>query len=136
MDLTALTITDAAAALQRGDMTAAAYADALLARAAALADLNAFIHHDADAVRAAARAADQQRAGGGRLGALHGVPLALKDNLDVAGGITTAGTPALRSNRPARHAPVVQRLLDAGALVFGKAGLHELAYGITSNNAA
>ena len=135
MDLTALTISEAAAALQRGDVTAASYADALLARAAQLAALNAFIHHDPAQVRAAARAADQQRAGGAKLGPLHGVPLALKDNLDTAGVITTAGTPGLRGNRPARNAPGVQRLLDAGALVLGKANLHELAYGITNNNA-
>jgi len=135
MDLTALTISEAAAALQRGEMTAAAYADALLARAARLTSLNAFIHHDAEQVRADARAADAQRASGAKLGPLHGVPLALKDNLDVAGGVTTAGTPSLRSNRPTRNGPVVQRLLDAGAIVFGKANLHELAYGITNNNA-
>jgi mandelamide amidase len=135
MDLTALTISEAAAALQRGDITATAYADALLARAARLAELNAFIHHEPAQVRAAARAADQLRASGAKLGLLHGVPLALKDNLDTAGLATTAGTPGLRSNKPGRNAPVVQRLLDAGALVFGKANLHELAYGITNNNA-
>jgi mandelamide amidase len=135
MDLTALTICEAAAALQRGDVTATAYADALLARAALGSRLNAFIHHDPAQVRAAAQAADQRRASGAALGALHGVPLALKDNLDTAGVITTAGTPALRTNRPARYAPVVQRLLDAGAIVLGKASLHELAYGITNNNA-
>jgi mandelamide amidase len=135
MDLTALTIGEAAAALQRGDVTAAAYADALLARAALGSRLNAFIHHDPAQVRADAQAADQRRASGAALGPLHGVPLALKDNLDTAGMVTTAGTPALRGNRPARNAPVVQRLLDAGAVLFGKAGLHELAYGITSNNA-
>ncbi len=135
MDLTALTISEAAAALQRGDITAASYADALLARAAQLAALNAFIHHDPEQVRAAAHAADQQRASGAKPGPLHGVPLALKDNLDTAGMATTAGTPALRGNRPARNAPVVQRLLDAGALVLGKTNLHELAYGITTHNA-
>ena len=135
MDLTALTISEAAAALRRGEVTAAAYADALLARAAKLASLNAFIHHDPAQVRAAARAADERRASGAALGPLHGVPLALKDNLDTAGTITTAGTPGLRTNRPARNAPVVQRLLDAGAIVFGKASLHELAYGITNHNA-
>jgi indoleacetamide hydrolase len=136
MDLTALTIGDAAAALRRGDFTASAYADALLARTAKLGALNAFIHHDAAQVRAAARAADERRASGAQLGVLHGVPLALKDNLDTAGVVTTAGTPGLRANRPAHNAPVVQRLLDAGATVFGKANLHELAYGITNNNAA
>ncbi|HEX7438621.1 MAG TPA: indoleacetamide hydrolase [Caldimonas sp.] len=136
MDLTALTISEAAAALQRGEMTAEAYAEALLARAAAAADLNAFIHHDPAQVRTAARSADRQRAGGASAGPLHGVPLALKDNLDTADMPTTAGTPGLRGNRPTRNAPVVQRLLDAGAIVFGKANLHELAYGITNNNAA
>lgn len=136
MDLTALTIGEAAAAMRRGEFSAAAYADALLARAAALASLNAFIHHDAQQVRAAARVADARRAAGAPLGALHGVPLALKDNLDTAGIPTTAGTPGLRDNRPTHNAPVVQRLLDAGAIVFGKASLHELAYGITNHNAA
>ncbi|MBE7419488.1 MAG: indoleacetamide hydrolase [Ideonella sp.] len=135
MDWTTLTISDAAVALRHGDVSAADYAEALLAQAAAQAALNAFIHHDPAQVRAAARAADALRARGAPLGALHGVPLALKDNLDVAGTVTTAGTPALRAHRPAQHAPVVQRLLDAGAIVFGKAGLHELAYGITNHNA-
>jgi len=136
MDLTALTVGEAAAALRRGEMGAADYADALLAQAARGASLNAFIHHDAEAVRAAAAAADARRARGDALGALHGVPLALKDNLDTADMPTTGGTPALRGHRPKRNAPVVQRLLDAGAIVFGKANLHELAYGITNHNAA
>ena len=135
MDPTLLTIGDAAAALQRGEMTALDYADALLAQAARAADLNAFIHHDAAQVRAAARTADKRRSKGTALGPLHGVPLALKDNLDTADMPTTGGTPGLRGSRPARNAPVVQRLLDAGAIVFGKANLHELAYGITNNNA-
>src|SRR6478735_3346767 len=81
MDLTALTISEAAAALQRGETTAEAYAEALLARAAAHADLGAFIHHDPAQVRGAARAADARRKSGAPLGPLHGVPLALKDNL-------------------------------------------------------
>jgi hypothetical protein len=53
----------------------------------------------------------------------------LKDNIDTADFPTTAGTPGLARHRPARNAPVVQRLLDAGALVLGKANLQELAYG-------
>ena len=136
MDLTALTISEAAAAMQRGEFTASAYAEALLARAAQAAGLNAFIHHDPAQVRAAARAADDHRSGGVKPGLLHGIPLALKDNLDTAGIATTAGTPALSANRPVRNAPIVQKLIDAGAIVFGKANLHELAYGISNNNAA
>ncbi len=136
MDLTTLTISEAAAALQRGEFTALAYADALLARQAQCAALNAFIHLDANQVRGAAQVIDAQRARGANPGPLHGVPLALKDNIDTAGVATTAGTPALRSNRPLRNASIVQKLIDAGAIVFGKANLHELAYGITNHNAA
>jgi mandelamide amidase len=136
MDATRLTITEAAQAMARGDMTAAAYAEALLAQAAKAAGLNAFIHFDAEQVRAAARAADARRAAGaGALGALHGVPLALKDNLDTVDMPTTGGTPGLRGHRPKRNAAVAQRLFDAGAIAFAKTNLHELAYGITNNNA-
>ena len=122
--------------MRNGEISAEAYAEALIARAAKLERLNAFIHHDPQAVRAAARAADERRNSGAPLGPLHGVPLALKDNLDTAGLATTGGTPGLAQNVPARNAPVVQKLLDAGAIVFGKANLHELAFGITCNNAA
>ena len=132
MDPTDLTISEAAAAIRRGDTTALAYADALLARADKAASLNAFSHLDPSAVRAAARAADAKGAAGGPL---HGVPLALKDNLDTADMPTTGGTPGLKGHRPKRNAQVVQKLLDAGAIAFGKANLHELAYGITNNNA-
>lgn len=64
------------------------------------------------------------------------MPLLVKDNIDTAGWPTTAGTPALREWRPKADAPVLARLLEAGALVMGKANLQELALGITSNNRA
>ncbi|HEY5209265.1 MAG TPA: indoleacetamide hydrolase [Stellaceae bacterium] len=136
MELAELTLTEAARSLRDGDVTAEAYAAALLDRGAALARLNAFIAQDRDAVLVAARAADLKRRDGGELGALHGVPLAIKDNLDCVGYATTGGTPALRHHRPRHNAPVVQTLLDAGAIVLGKANMHELAFGITNNNAA
>jgi mandelamide amidase len=136
MDLAALTLVEAARALHDGDITAEAYAAALLDRCAALKHLNAFIAQDRHAVLAAARDADAKRRDGGSLGPLHGVPLAIKDNVDCVGYATTGGTPALRGNRPARNAPVVQKLIDAGAIVLGKTNMHELAFGITNNNAA
>ena len=136
MDLVALTVREAAETLRRGDVTAESYADALIAQAERAKSLNAFIHFDAEAVRSAARAADVKRAHGAALAPLHGVPLALKDNLDTADMPTTAGTPALRGHRPKRNGPVVQSLLDAGAITLGKANLHELAYGITNHNGA
>jgi indoleacetamide hydrolase len=136
MELSSLTLVEAAHALRDGDISAEAYATALLDRCAAHAVLNAFIAQDRDAVLSAARDADTKRKSGATPGTLHGVPLAIKDNIDCAGYDTTGGTPALRGNRPARSAPVVQKLLDAGAIVLGKANMHELAFGITNNNAA
>jgi indoleacetamide hydrolase len=131
-----LGVREAADAIRTGGLTAETLADTLLARCATATSLNAFITLAPDDVRAAARRADEHRRRGGRLGPLHGVPLALKDNIDTADFPTTAGTPGLARHRPARNAPVVQRLLDAGALVLGKANLQELAYGPTTNNAA
>jgi indoleacetamide hydrolase len=131
-----LGIAEAANAIRTGETQAEALAEALLARAASHAYLNAFITLDAERVRAAARDADRQRASGASLGKLHGVPLALKDNLDTAEYATTGGTPGLAGNRPKRDAVIVESLLGAGAITLGKCNLHELAYGITNNNAA
>src|SRR5262245_42536142 len=130
------TVREAAAAIRAGDVSAEMLAEALLGRCAAAASLNAFISLDPDRVRAAARRADEHRRRGARLGPLHGVPLVLKDNIDTADFPTTAGTPALATHRPKRNAVIVDRLLDAGALVLGKANMQELAFGPTSNNAA
>ena len=66
---------------------------------------------------------------------LQGMTLAIKDNIDVAGLPTTAGTAALSKHVPTASASVVDRLLQAGAIVIGKTNMHELAFGITSNNA-
>ena len=131
-----LGVRDAAAAIGAGEITAEALAEALLKRCADSSSLNAFIHLDPDAVRAAARRADAQRQSGQPIGPLHGVPLAIKDNIDTAELPTTGGTPGLKGNRPKHNAPVVQRLLDSGAIVLGKANMHELAYGVTNNNGA
>jgi indoleacetamide hydrolase len=73
-------------------------------------------------------------------GALYGLPLIVKDNIDVAGMPTTAGSHALDSplgsHLPRNNSPAIQRLLDAGAVVIGKANLHEFSLGITTNNGA
>src|SRR5262249_14172624 len=104
----------AADAGRHGEQKAEALVEALVARCAA-SPLTAFITLEADRLRAAARAADQRRQRGERLGPLHGVPLALKDNIDTADFPTTGGTPSLAAHRPKRNAPIVQHLLDAGA---------------------
>lgn len=72
----------------------------------------------------------------GHDGPFAGIPFAVKDNIDTAEFATTAGTAALRGSRPTTDAPVVARLRAAGARVLGKTNMHELAFGVTSNNAA
>jgi Asp-tRNA(Asn)/Glu-tRNA(Gln) amidotransferase A subunit family amidase len=136
MDLTEHSLRAAAALIRNGDVTAEAYGEALLARCAKAKHLNAFIRLEPDTVRKAARAADERRRRGERNGPLGGVPLALKDNLDTAEYPTTGGTAGLAANRPKRNAPIVETLLGAGAIVLGKANMHELAYGVTNNNGA
>lgn len=69
-------------------------------------------------------------------GPLAGVPFAVKDNIDTADLPTTAGTPALLGSHPGADAPVVAALRAAGGQVIGKTNLHELALGITNNNAS
>jgi len=68
-------------------------------------------------------------------GELAGIPFAVKDNIDVAGFATTAGSPLFAGSMPDVDAGVVSALREAGAIVVGKTNMHELAFGITSNNA-
>jgi len=116
-----------------GDSAQAAIVDALR-RAQRHADLNAFVSlRGADALHEAA-AVDRRIRMGAKVGLLAGKPLAIKDNIDVAGVATTACTPALRGNVAKTDAPAVARLRAAGGLILGKAGLHELAFGSTCVN--
>jgi mandelamide amidase len=67
---------------------------------------------------------------------LAGLAIVVKDNINIRGLPTTAGTPALQRSCPATTAPSVQKLIDAGAIVVGKTNMHELGYGATSINLA
>jgi mandelamide amidase len=131
-----LSLSEAARKIRSGELSSVALTEALLARAEASRDLNAFITLDRAGALAAARAADAARGQGRPMGPLHGVPIVVKDNIHVAGLPNTAGTPALRGFVPKDSAPVVKSLTDAGAIVLGKTNLHELAFGITSANDA
>ena len=136
LDAPALSASEAVAAIRRGDITAEAYATALLARAERLKDLNAYIALNRERLLAAARAVDLARSKGARLGRLAGLPLLVKDNIDTKAMPTTGGTKGLADNRPKRDAPVLAPLFDAGALLMAKMNMHELGFGITSTNAA
>ncbi len=128
------------AALRSGAVTATRIHQELRERAQTSASLNAYTHlaavlepNQPKALIDTAQAAIKKEA---TQGVLQGLPLIVKDNLDVAGMPTTAGSTALAGHAPQRNGTAVQRLVDAGAVVLGKANMHELSFGITSNNAA
>lgn len=89
----------------------------------------AFVEIQADQARAEARIADQARAAGAPAGALAGIPISIKDLFDQAGKVTTAGSVALKSAKPAaKDAPAIARLRQAGAIVVGRTNMTEFAY--------
>ena len=135
MNILDLTLTQALQRMQAGEFKAVEYVEAMLARNREVARLNALVCLDEQAVLDAAAATDRQRKKEGNP-VLLGAPLLLKDNINTADLPTSGCTPALQGNVPASNAPVAQALLDAGALILGKANMHELAFGVTNNNPA
>ena len=126
--MTELSQADTAETVRRttaGDLTAAAAVEESLARIAALdSGLNAFSRVLADEARAEAAARDEHLAGGGAPGPLHGVPIAIKEEIDVAGTVTTFGGEA-NVTPAAADAEIVRRLREAGAVVVGKTTMPE-----------
>jgi len=133
MDFDQLTLTQAAADLRAGKITSTALTTQALVRANANADLNAFVTLDEAGALKAAAAFDANDDKDKPLG---GVPIVIKDNIEVAGLPCSAGTPALKHYVPKADAPVVARLRAAGAVIIGKTSMHELAFGISGYNTA
>lgn len=96
--------------------------------------LQAYLTVTGERARAQARKAEVEIRRGNWRGPLHGVPLALKDNIFTRGIRTTAGAKFLAEFVPTEDAFVVTRLLRAGAVLLGKTNLHEFAYGVTTEN--
>src|SRR5213593_4541215 len=129
MRSTELGVRAAAAAVRSGEVTAAALVEACLDRIRAVDPaIKAWVHLDETGARAAARAADAAGRPGATLGVLHGVPIGVKDIIDVAGMPTTAGARAFAHTRPTRDATCVARLRAAGAIVLGKTHTTQFAY--------
>ena len=135
LEVTEASIPELQAAMASGRTTAVAIVQAYLSRIAAYDHagpmLNSIIRINPRALREAA-ALDAERKAGAVRGALHGIPVILKDNYDTREMPTTAGSLALAHSQPGRDAFVVKKLRDAGAIVLAKANMHELAAGITS----
>jgi aspartyl-tRNA(Asn)/glutamyl-tRNA(Gln) amidotransferase subunit A len=124
-----------AAAVRAGRVSARDAVDCYLGRIARHgSELGAFLAVSDAAARDAAASLDRRRRQGSPLGALAGVPFAVKDNLDVAGLLTSAGIGVLRGTMPERDAVVVERLRAAGAVPLGKTSMDEAAFGATNDN--
>ena len=134
MDPTDLSACEAAQALARRDVSSVELATAWIRRTERERALNCYVQFDAEGLLAQARRADA-RLDAGERAPLLGVAVALKDNIDALGFACGNGTAALQGRPSHADAALVGRLRAAGALIPGKLGMHELAFGITSNNA-
>ena len=127
---------EAAALVERREISPVELTRACLDRIAARNDdLHAFITVTGERALADAARAEKAIAGGQYRGPLHGIPVSIKDLLDLAGTPTTSGS-RVPPRLPRHDAPIVGNLLRAGAIIVGKTNLHEFAFGTTSDETA
>jgi len=131
------TIAQLARALRTRAITSEAATERCLAEIAGKnSALNAFVAVYEDEARAQARTADHEIARGRYRGPLHGVPISLKDLIDLRGTPTSAASRVREAHVSQEDAPVVGRLREAGAVFVGKCNLHEFAFGTTNEDSA
>jgi aspartyl-tRNA(Asn)/glutamyl-tRNA(Gln) amidotransferase subunit A len=137
MDLHELSAAGLARALDRGETSSAELVRHLYARIERYQPaLNAFLHVTRPLAEAAAEASDRRRRAKSPLSALDGVPVAVKDNIAVAGYPTTCASAILGAYRPVFDATVVERLAAAGLPILGKTNLDEFAMGSSTEHSA
>src|SRR5580700_2060127 len=128
VDLHYLSLLDVSERIRRRDLSSVEIVSALLARIAAFEPrLNSFLRVMGDTALADATRTDAELAQGQWRGPMHGVPIGIKDLIDVAGVPTTSGTEIMKDRVPAADATIVGRLKRAGAIVIGKTHMTEAA---------
>src|SRR2546430_16828600 len=129
-DLTSLSLAEAAAKVRSGAVTSVQLTEACLARIAVYdPKLDAFITVMKTQALEQARQLDAEQKAGKLRGPLHGVPVALKDNVDTQNARTTGGSAVFAERVPKEDATVTARLIAAGAVIIGKTNLQEFAMG-------
>jgi aspartyl-tRNA(Asn)/glutamyl-tRNA(Gln) amidotransferase subunit A len=135
VELTSLNLHEAAKLVKTRQISPVELAQAHLARIAQLDPrLNCFITITPEIALQQAREAESEIGRGNYRGALHGIPLALKDLFETQGIRTTAGSTFFAEYIPETDAAVVQKLRQAGAVMLGKLNMHEIALGVTNEN--
>ncbi len=130
-----LSIAEAGEKLRSGEVASSDLVEAVIKRAHLTeAQLHAFLTLDSEGAREAAASADDDLAKGKDRGPLHGIPVALKDNMTTRGLETTASSQILAGYVPPYDATVVTKLRDAGAVIVGKTNLDEFAMGSSTEN--
>ncbi|WP_051854752.1 amidase [Streptomyces sp. NRRL B-1347] len=128
-----LTVAAAAAAIGARELSPVELTASVLDRVAEVEPgLNAYVAVRSEAARRAAEQAERERAAGHARGPLHGIPLALKDLIDVKGQSTSASSRVRDGHVADADSAVAARLATAGAVLIGKAHTHEFAYGLTT----
>ncbi len=134
-ELTLLSAAEIARRVRAKELSAVEAAEAFLGRAEKVGpELNTWITLDREGALKGARAVDEAVTQGKNPGPLAGVPVGLKDLIDVAGLRTTAGSQIYRDNMAKEDAPITRMIRKAGAVILGKLNLHEFAFGPTGHN--
>jgi aspartyl-tRNA(Asn)/glutamyl-tRNA(Gln) amidotransferase subunit A len=134
-DLTGLTIAEASDRISRREISPTELTNAYLERIERLQPkVNAYVTLTAERAMSDAKTATDEIAAGNYRGALHGIPIGLKDLYETAGIRTTAGSKVLANHVPARDSTAARLLREAGTVLLGKLNTHELAAGATTNN--
>lgn len=132
-DLTSLTLAEASGLLRSKQVSSVDLTQACLKRIEQYNPrVNAFITVTGESAVRTARELDGEAQRGKWRGPLHGIPIALKDNIDTAGVRTTGASELFKDRVPADDAEVARKLKAAGAVVLGKLNMHEFAYGPSS----
>jgi len=132
--LAGMSITEASAKIHAKTLTSTELVKALLERISIYnPKINCYITVMATEALAQAATLDAEAKAGKFRGPLHGIPIALKDNIDTAGTRTTAASPMFKDRVPTEDADIVRRLKGNGAIIMGKLNLHEFALGCTGD---